>query len=144
MSRYLIKRIEDNPKIEVRTLTEIIALEGSDHLQRVSWRENQSGMIEAHNISHVFLMTGAVPHTQWLSGCLVLDNEGFIKTGQDLSQDDLHVAQWSLARRPYSLETSMPAVFAVGDVRAGNLKRVASAVGEGSNSLSFVHQVLNE
>lgn len=144
MSRYLIRRIEDNPKIVVRTLTEIIAIEGSEHLQRVSWCDNQSGMIEAHDINHVFLMTGAVPHTQWLSGCLVLDGEGFIKTGSDLSQDDLSVAQWTLARRPYSLETSMPAVFAVGDVRAGNLKRVASAVGEGSNSLSFVHLVLNE
>lgn len=144
MSRYLIRRIEDNPKIEVRTLTEIIALEGSKHLQHVSWRDNQSGKIETHDISHVFLMTGAVPHTQWLSGCLALDSEGFIKTGLDLSQDDLSAAQWSLVRRPYSLETSMPAVFAVGDVRAGNLKRVASAVGEGSNSLSFVHLVLNE
>ncbi len=89
-------------------------------------------------------MTGAVPNTHWLDGCVVLDDRGFIKTGSDLSQDDLTAAQWSLARSPYFLETSMPAVFAVGDVRAGNLKRVASAVGEGSNAISFVHRVLNE
>jgi thioredoxin reductase (NADPH) len=101
-------------------------------------------MIETHDISHAFLMTGAVPNTQWLNGCVALDDKGFIRTGPDLSKDDLTVAQWSLARSPYFLETSIPAVFAVGDVRAGNLKRVASAVGEGSNAVSFVHRVLNE
>jgi thioredoxin reductase (NADPH) len=144
MSRYLIRRIEDNPAIAVRTCTEIVALDGGDHLERVRWRDTQSGKIEAHDISHVFLMTGAVPNTQWLGGCLVLDDKGFIKTGSDLSQDDLTAAQWSLARSPDFLETSMPAVFAAGDVRAGNLKRVASAVGEGSNAISFVHRVLYE
>ncbi len=144
MSRYLIRRIEDNPVIEVRTHTEIIALEGGDHLERVRWRDNQSGKIETHDIGHVFLMTGAVPNTQWLDGCVVLDDKGFIKTGPDLSKDDLTAAQWSLARDPYFLETSQPAVFAVGDVRAGNLKRVASAVGEGSSAVSFVHRVLDE
>jgi thioredoxin reductase (NADPH) len=144
MSRYLIRRIEDNPAIEVRIHTEIIGLEGGNHLERVSWRDNQSGNIETHDISHVFLMTGAVPNTQWLDGCIALDGKGFIKTGPDLTQDDLTAAQWSPARSPYFLETSMPAVFAVGDVRAGNLKRVASAVGEGSNAVSLVHRVLNE
>ncbi len=144
MSRYLVRRIEDNPAIAVRTHTEIIALEGGDHLERVSWRNNQSGMVEARDIRHVFLMTGAVPNTQWLNGCVVLDDKGFIKTGPDLTQEELTTGQWSLARSPYFLETSMPAVFAVGDVRAGNIKRVASAVGEGSNAVSFVHRVLNE
>ena len=144
MSRYLIRRMEDNPAIVLRTHTEIIAFEGSNHLERVHWRNNQSGETETHDICHVFLMTGAVPNTQWLNGSVALDVRGFIRTGPDLSRDDLTAARWSLARNPYFLETSIPAVFAVGDVRAGNLKRVAAAVGEGSNAIPFVHRVLSE
>jgi thioredoxin reductase (NADPH) len=89
-------------------------------------------------------MTGAAPSTGWLDGCLALDAKGFIKTGADLSPEDLAAAQWPLARAPYLLETSLPGVFAVGDVRGGNIKRVASAVGEGAIAVSFVHQVLHE
>jgi thioredoxin reductase (NADPH) len=89
-------------------------------------------------------MTGAVPGTRWLDGCVKLDDKGFIKTGPDLSQDDLNEARWPLARAPHLLETSLPGVFAVGDVRGGNIKRVASAVGEGSIAISFVHQALRE
>ena len=89
-------------------------------------------------------MTGAVPATKWLNGCLALDDHGFIKTGPDLSPEDLSAARWPLARQPHLLETSLPAVFAVGDVRGGNIKRVASAVGEGSIAVAFVHQVLRE
>jgi thioredoxin reductase (NADPH) len=89
-------------------------------------------------------MTGAVPKTAWLGGCLALDAKGFIKTGPDLSREDLAAAGWPLARSPYLLETSRPGVFAVGDVRSGNLKRVASAVGEGSSAISLIHQVLRE
>ena len=144
MSRYLIRRIEDHPAIELRTHTEIIALEGNDRLQRVSWRDNLSGKIERHDIRHLFLMTGAVPNTKWLDGCLALDDKGFVKTGPDLSPDELAAAQWPLARSPYFLETSIPCVFAAGDARAGNLRRVAAAVGEGSDAVSFVHRVLNE
>jgi thioredoxin reductase (NADPH) len=144
MSRYLIRRIEENPAIVLRTHTEIVALEGSDHVERVRWRDNQAGSIETHDIRHVFVMTGAVPNTHWLDGCVALDGKGFIKTGPDLSQDDLAAARWPLARAPHLLETSLPGVFAVGDVRAGNLKRVASAVGEGSNAISLVHRVLHE
>src|SRR6266513_2778408 len=88
-------------------------------------------------------MTGAVPNTGWLERCVVLDDKGFIKTGPDLSQDDLTSAGWPLTRPPYLLETSRPGVFAGGDVRAGNIKRVASAVGEGSIAVAFVHQVLH-
>ncbi len=89
-------------------------------------------------------MTGATPSTSWLEGCVALDAKGFIKTGPDLSKEDLDAARWPLARAPYLLETSLPGVFAVGDVRAGNIKRVASAVGEGSIAVAFVHQVLHE
>jgi len=144
MSRYLIRRIEENPTIALRTHTEIVALEGHERLERVSWRDTQTGTVEAHDIGHVFVMMGAVPNTGWLNGCLALDAAGFIKTGPDLSPDDLSAAHWPLARLPHLLETSLPGVFAVGDVRGGNVKRVASAVGEGSIAVSFVHQVLHE
>ncbi|MEP6906090.1 MAG: NAD(P)/FAD-dependent oxidoreductase, partial [Gemmatimonadales bacterium] len=143
MSRYLIRRIEESPAIELRTCTELTALEGEDHLERIQWR-TEGKPPENHEIRHVFVMTGAAPSTKWLSGCLTLDARGFVKTGPDLSDEDLAAAKWPLARPPHLLETSRPGVFAVGDVRAGNIKRVASAVGEGSIAVSFVHQVLAE
>jgi thioredoxin reductase (NADPH) len=144
MSRYLIRRIEQSPGIVVRNCTEIVALEGGEYLDRVRWRDNQTGNVETKDIKHVFVMTGAVPSTDWLRGCVVLDANGFIKTGPDLVPDDLAAANWPLRRDPYLLETSLPGVFAVGDVRGGNIKRVASAVGEGSIAVSFVHRVLHE
>src|SRR5712691_8516708 len=144
MSRYLIQRIEETPAIVLRPYTVITALEGADHLERVRWRDNQTGISEIHAIRHVFAMTGAVPNTRWLGGCVALDAQGFIKTGADLSPEDLAVARWPLARAPHLLETSLPGVFAVGDVRGGNIKRVASAVGVGSIAVAFVHQVLHE
>ena len=144
MSRYLIRRIEDNPAIVVHPHAEIVALEGDRRVERVQWRDGRTGGVEVSAIAHVFMMTGAVPNTSWLKGCLVLDDQGFIKTGPDLSKDDLAAAGWPLARPPYLLETSRPGVFAVGDVRDGNIKRVASAVGEGSIAVAFVHQVLQQ
>jgi len=143
MSRYLIRRIEESPEIVLMPCTEISNLEGDDHLERVSWRTN-NGPVESHAIRHVFVMTGAAPSTRWLHGCLTLDERGFIKTGSDLSADELRAASWPLTRPPHLLETSRPGIFAVGDVRAGNIKRVASAVGEGSIAVSFVHQALQE
>ena len=143
MSRYLIRRIEEDPRITVHTRTEIGALEGEDHLESVHLRRHD-GATERKDVRHVFVMTGAAPSTRWLEGCVVLDDHGFIKTGSELSPDDLATAHWSLARAPHLLETSKPGVFAVGDVRAGNIKRVASAVGEGSIAVSFVHQALQE
>jgi thioredoxin reductase (NADPH) len=144
MSRYLIRRIEQSPVIDLRTHTEIVGLEGTNHLERVTWRDNRSGETETHNIRHVFVMTGATPSTGWLDGCVALDAKGFIKTGPELTPEDLTSARWPLGRAPYFLETSLPGVFAVGDVRGGNMKRVASAVGEGSSAVAFVHQVLRE
>jgi len=144
MSRYLIRRIEESPNIELRTNTEVIGLNGSDRLEAMEWRNNNTGKVEKHKISALFSMTGAVPNSAWLEGCVTSDAAGFIKTGSDLSKEDLELAKWPLARPPYLLETSLPGVFAVGDVRAGNVKRVASAVGEGSIAVSFVHQVLAE
>jgi thioredoxin reductase (NADPH) len=144
MSRYLILRIEENPAITFHPSTEIVGLEGGNHLERVTWRHNKTGAVETRDIRHVFIMAGAVPSTEWLRGCIALDSKGFIKTGPDLTAEDLAAAKWPLARHPYLLETSLPGVFAIGDVRAGSIKRVASAVGEGSISISFVHRVLHE
>jgi thioredoxin reductase (NADPH) len=144
MSRYLIRRIEGNPTIVLQTCAEIVALEGGPHLERVQWRDNRTGEIATDSIRHVFIMAGAVPNTGWLEGCLTLDSNGFVKTGSDLSQEELAAAKWPLARVPYLLETSMPGVFAVGDVRGGNFKRVAPAVGEGAIAVALVHRVLHE
>jgi thioredoxin reductase (NADPH) len=144
MSRYLVRRIEETPNIELHTCTEVVALDGADHLERVTWRNNQTGETLSSNIGHLFSMTGAVPNSAWLKGCVASDQLGFIKTGSDLTTEDLTKAKWPLTRPPYLLETTLPGVFAVGDIRCGNVKRVASAVGEGSIAISFVHQVLAE
>jgi thioredoxin reductase (NADPH) len=144
MSRYLIQRIEDSANVRLRTRTEIVALEGSDRLERVRWRQLETGESETRKIRHVFLMTGADPNTGWLNGCVALDDNGFVKTGVDLHADDLEAAAWPLARRPELLETSSPGVFAVGDVRSGSIKRVASAVGEGSVCVQLIHRALRE
>jgi len=144
MSRYLIRRIEETPAIAFRPHTEIQTLDGADHLENVTWRNNTTNEVESHHIRHLFSMAGAIPNTSWLKGCMALDAKGFIKTGPDLTAEDLTEAKWPLRRPPHLLETSLPGVFAVGDVRAGNVKRVASAVGEGSITISFVHKVLHE
>jgi thioredoxin reductase (NADPH) len=144
MSRYLIRRIEENPKINVRTCTEVVTVAGTDELAQIGWRNNRTGEIATRDIRHVFVMAGAVPNTAWIGGCVRLDAAGFIKTGTDLSPEDLLQSHWPFARSPHLLETSLPGVFAVGDVRSGNVKRVASAVGEGSIAVASVHQVLRE
>jgi thioredoxin reductase (NADPH) len=144
MSRYLIRRIEESHNILVKPHTEIITLEGNQQLDSIRWRNNQSGETEKRNIKHIFMMTGADPNTRWLNGCLVLDAKGFINTGPDLSPENLKATGWSLKRQPYLLETSLPGIFAAGDVRGGSIKRVASAVGEGSTVISFVHKIIQE
>jgi len=144
MSRYLIRRIEQNPAIDLRTNCEIVAVEGAKHLERVAWRDRRTEQQQTDPIRHVFVMTGAVPATQWLHGCITLDEKGFIKTGPELTHEELVAAKWPLARAPLLLETNLPGIFAIGDVRAGNVKRVASAVGEGSIAIALVHQILRE
>ncbi len=144
MSRYLISRIEAHPKVKLHTRTEIVGLEGNGHLEQIAWRTGRSGPVEKQKIRHVFTMTGAEPSTKWLAGCLALDDKGFIKTGAALTTDDLAAAKWPLRRPPHLLETSLPGVLAVGDVRSGSTKRVASAVGEGSIAVATVHQILAE
>ena len=141
-SQYLIRRIEECRGITLLLRTEIVRLDGGRNLQSVTWRNRQTGEAETHAIQHIFSMTGANPNTAWLEGCVALDGSGFIKTGADLAADDLESAGWPLGRRPYLFETSVPRVFAVGDIRSGSVKRVASAVGEGSVVVQLVHRVL--
>lgn len=144
MSRYLISRIEGSPMITLHPYTELTEIDGGHHLERVRWKNRQTGEEQDEAIRHVFVMAGAEPSTRWLAGCVALDAKGFVKTGPDLTPDDLTAATWPLVRRPHLLETSLPGVFAVGDVRSNNVKRCASAVGEGAIAVSFVHQVLHE
>jgi thioredoxin reductase (NADPH) len=144
MSRYLIQRIVENPRIQLHFNTEIVSLQGEDHLEKAGWRDKKTGEISTHDLRHVFVMTGASPCTEWLHGCLALDDKGFILTGRDLAlarNGDSHLNPKSA---PQMLETSVPGVFAVGDVRSGNVKRVASAVGEGAISIHMVHRALAE
>jgi thioredoxin reductase (NADPH) len=108
----------------------------------VTWRRGSEA--ETRGIGHVFLMTGAMPNTSWLAGCVQLDVKGFVRTGTDVQTDDPASARWPLRRVPHLLETSIPGIFAIGDVRCGSVKRVASAVGEGSVSVQLVHRVLEE
>jgi thioredoxin reductase (NADPH) len=143
MSRYLIQRIEENPAIEMHYCTEIVGLDGDAQLDRVTWQDKNTGETSTHDIHHVFIMAGASPRTDWLKGCVLMDNKGFVLTGRDL--DPLSQGfSWPLPRAPQMLETSLPGVFAVGDVRANSVKRVASAVGEGSISIYLVHRALAE
>jgi thioredoxin reductase (NADPH) len=138
MSKYLISRIEASPRITLMTWTKIDGLEGATDLERIRWRNTETGAEGVFAIRHVFVMTGADPNTEWLKDCVELDSNGFIKTGADVANG------WPLRRAPYLLESSLPGVFAVGDIRAGSVKRVASAVGEGSMAVQFVHRVLAE
>jgi thioredoxin reductase (NADPH) len=144
MSRYLIQRIEGSKNVTLRTRTVVEGLDGGEQLESVRWRHIDSGEAEARPIRSLFCMTGADPNTAWLSGCLRLDDKGFVKTGTDLHADDLTEGHWPLKRPPNLLETSIPGVFAVGDVRATSVKRVASAVGEGSICVQLVHHALQE
>ena len=127
MSDYLIGRIEASPRITLHPFTEVAALDGERYLERVTWLNRRTGQAETRAVANMFLMLGAVPNTEWLRGCVELNEQGFIVCGGDGAG---------------VLETSLPGVFAVGDVRAGSIKRVASAVGEGSVVVSAVHQAL--
>ena len=142
MSRYLIQRIDQNPAIEVHYKTEIVSLEGDAHLERITWQDKTSGETSVHDIRHVFIMAGASPRTDWLQNCVALDSKGFILTGRDILTETERAAL--AVAPPQMLETSLPGVFAVGDVRSGNVKRVASAVGEGAIAIHMVHRALAE
>jgi thioredoxin reductase (NADPH) len=145
MSRYLTRRITTHPIIELHLETELVSLEGESHLERVTWLDRSSGERTTRDIRHVFVMAGASPRSDWLRDCVALDQQGFILTGRDLDPVLASAPRkWPLGRPPQMLESSLPAVFAVGDIRSGNVKRVASAVGEGAISIHLVHRALAE
>jgi thioredoxin reductase (NADPH) len=144
MSDYLIRRIDAAPSIELHTETEITALHGEDELQAVTTVDRRSGDERHWEIGALFLFIGAAPATDWLGDCVALDDKGFIRTGSDLDLPDLVRSGWHLLRHPGFLETSKPGIFAVGDVRSGSTKRVASSVGEGSMAVARVHAYLAE
>lgn len=144
MSEYLITEIGELPNVSVRYGVDVVDGEGEGHLDAVMIRDRKSGETERIESSALFVMIGVEPHTTWLEGRLARSRKGFILTGQDLMHEPARAATWPLRREPFLLETSMPGVFAAGDVRYGSVKRVASAVGEGSAAVQFVHQYLAE
>ena len=140
MSYYLIQQIRQRPNITVRTCTEVRRAVGDDHLERLTLVDNRTGDTEDVTCARMFIFIGAAPRTEWLDGVLARDNHGFVLTGPDLR----NVCGWTLDRPPHHLETSVPGVFATGDVRAESAKRVAAAVGEGSMAVMLVHRYLAE
>ena len=143
MSEYLVARIEADPKIEVRTCTEVVGADGGEHLETIDLRDNVRGTVEQVKAGWLFVFIGAVPRTDWLGERFLRDGRGFVLTGLGLlDADGRPPADWPLERDPYLLESSVPGVFVAGDVRATSMKRVASAVGEGAMAISLVHTYL--
>jgi thioredoxin reductase (NADPH) len=144
MSQYLIEQIEAVEHIEVRTCTEVIAASGDEHLEKLTLRDRTSGDEQVVDAHWLFVFIGAEPRTDWLDGVVVRDDRGFVLSGPDLppAPDSRTPSGWEPERDPFHLETSVPGVFAVGDVRGGSVKRVASAVGEGAMAVSLVHRWL--
>jgi len=144
MSYYLIQQIGDIPTISVRTCTEVVAAEGTDHLESLTLRDTSTGSTEIVSAQWLFLFIGAAPFTDWLDGVVVRDERGFVIAGPDLSIEGERPRGWELDRAPYHLETSVPGVFVAGDARAESAKRVASAVGEGAMAVMLVHRYLEK
>jgi thioredoxin reductase (NADPH) len=139
MSDYLVQQIRHAPNVVVRLGSEVVDAEGDHRITRISIRERESGAVEVVPARLVFVLIGALPHTGWLDGVVQRDSRGFVATGEDVDPE-----RWPLARRPLRYETSLPGVFAAGDVRRGALQRVAAAVGEGSAVIQQVHQFLDQ
>ncbi|WP_332818353.1 FAD-dependent oxidoreductase [Sphingopyxis sp.] len=144
MSEYLVKRLEEHPNIEIIPSTDVTALHGEEGLAGLTYRCRETGAEGHCDCRFLFLFLGATPNTRWLPKEMVCDERGFVKTGADITPMELVKAGWSLDRMPSRLETSWPRIYAVGDVRKGSVKRVASSVGEGSVVVSHIHQALAE
>jgi thioredoxin reductase (NADPH) len=144
MSEYLVSQIEDRENIEVRLNTNVVAVEGEEHLESISIKNSETGETETAPVSSLFIFIGAAPKTDWLNGVVERDERGFILSGPDLSRNGKRPKGWALDRDPFLLETNVPGVFVAGDVRYGSIKRCASAVGEGSIAVQFVHQYMRK
>ncbi|MEM8987997.1 MAG: FAD-dependent oxidoreductase [Pseudomonadota bacterium] len=141
MSKYLIDRIDALGNTTLHTYTEVSNIFGEDRLERIETHCKKTGEKTLRDIRNLFVFIGAAPNTDWLNGCVALDEKGFVITGRDIPESELDAEKW-LDHRPSLLETSLPRIFAAGDIRSGSTKRVASAVGEGSISVQFIHQAL--
>ncbi|MDV7353911.1 FAD-dependent oxidoreductase [Rhodococcus oxybenzonivorans] len=144
MSYYLIQQIQQNPRIRVRPCTEVVGVEGDGHLERIRLRDNAGGNEETVDAGFLFLFIGAAPRTEWLDGVVIRDEHGFVVSGPDLVVDGKAPSGWPLDRLPHHLETSVPGIFAAGDVRSESAKRVASAVGEGAMAVMLVHRYIGQ
>jgi thioredoxin reductase (NADPH) len=144
MSDYLVKELQANDAITVRLGTQVVAAHGTGRLERLALRDARAGATETVPAAALFILIGAQPRTQWLAGTLELDEHGFVLTGGDLPRQGRSAPGWPLDRPPLALETSVPGVFAAGDVRHRSTKRVASAVGEGSIAVQLAHDYLGQ
>lgn len=144
MSQYLIDQIEHTPNIKVSPFTEVVEAGGDSRLQCLIIKDTRTGEQREVPASGLFVFIGTKPFTDWIEMSIIKNNKGFIETGRDLAQYDEFKRTWTLDREPYLLETCSPGIFAAGDVRAGAMNRVASAVGEGAMAVSFVHKYLAE
>jgi thioredoxin reductase (NADPH) len=140
MSQYLVDRLTAHPNVDIRLNSEVTQVCGTEHLDGIRIRNRATGETEEVQTKFLFVFIGAEPNTGWLKGLVARDEFGFVLTGPDLRPEDLK--DWPLQRTPYLLEASVPGVFAAGDVRHESIKRVASAVGEGSVAVHFVHRYL--
>jgi thioredoxin reductase (NADPH) len=138
MSQYLIDQIATKPNIRVETQSEIVAVHGGEHLEAIEVIDRKSGVTSRRDASVLFVMIGANAMTGWLPPEIARDSHGYILTGLDAMKQGV----WHHEREPFALETSVPGIFAIGDVRSGSVKRVAAAVGEGGMAISFVHRYL--
>ena len=144
MSHYLVEQLAEIPNVVVRTCTTVVAVHGTEHLEELTVRDAATGREETLPANHLFVFIGAAPRTEWLEGTVLRDEDGYILCGGEMMRDGGRPEEWPLERDPFLLETSVPGVFVAGDVRAGSVKRVASAVGEGSMAVTFVHQYLRD
>jgi thioredoxin reductase (NADPH) len=142
MSQYLVDQIAATPNIGVRLNTEVAGVAGEGHLQEITLRNRTDGTEDTHDAAGLFIFIGARPHSGFVEGIVERDQHGFILTGSDLFVDGARRPSWPLERDPYLLETSVPGIFAAGDVRANVIRRVASAVGQGAVAVSFIHKYL--
>jgi len=144
MSQYLIDQIKETPNIQLWGHASVAEAHGETHLEEISVLCSDSNKVERVRASAMFIFIGALPRTDWLAKLVERDERGFLLTGPDLIRDGQHPKGWTLDRDPFLLETNIPGIFAVGDVRHGSVKRVASGVGEGSVAVQFIHQYLSK